>query len=56
MAVDQEGHTTSVLAEASYNARHQVPNDYEIADSNPETLDGNCRIEYDGGVGVGDLR
>jgi hypothetical protein len=43
------------VCKAADHTRHQIANYNQVADANTEALDGNCSIEYDGSVGIGDL-
>lgn len=55
VTIDEKADSTCTLTEALNDPGHQIPNDDQIANTNPEALDSYCRIEYDGGIGVGDL-
>lgn len=41
--------------EAEYNTRHEIANDYQIADADTETFDRDSRVKQDRGIGVCDL-
>lgn len=56
LAVDEEVQVGSPWGETSNDAGHQVANDDEVADGDAEALDGDGGIEYDGEVGVCELR
>lgn len=56
MPVDEKTDSSSTLAEALDDTRHQITDDDKIADPNPEALDSYRSIEYHGGVGISDLR
>ncbi|KAL8819665.1 MAG: hypothetical protein Q9191_007685 [Dirinaria sp. TL-2023a] len=55
MAVNQETDPACIFTEPSNNARHQVADNYQIANSDPKALDRYRSIEDDSGVRVGDL-
>ena len=54
--INQESNTPSVFIETSDYTWHQVPNDYQVANSDTKTFDRNGRVEYDGCIRVCDLR
>lgn len=56
MSVHQERSCFGFLSESSYDTGHQVANDDQVAHSHAETFDRNGCIEYDRGIGIGDLR
>ena len=56
VSVDQKTRETVLVGEAEDNAGHQITNDDQIADTHPEALDGDGRVENDRRVRVCDLR
>ena len=56
VSVNQESNAPSIFIETSDYTWHQVPNDYQIANSDTKTFDRNGRVEYDGRIWVCDLR
>jgi hypothetical protein len=55
MTVNQKVVISDCVIESPYNARHQISNYNQVADSYSETLDRNRRIEYHRGIRVCNL-
>lgn len=55
MSVDKKWDSVSILIEASDDTRHQISDNDQIAHSNTKTFNGNCGIEYNRSIRVGDL-
>ena len=56
LPVDQEVRVSSTGRKSSDHSGHEVSDDDKVADRHTEALDGDGGIEYDGEVGVCDLR
>ena len=56
MSVNEKPYSSSIFTETSDNARHQVSDNDQIADSYPEAFDRNSGIKYHSSIGICDLR
>ena len=54
--VNQEVVVRGTTNETLNHTRHQIPDDYEIADANTKAFYSDCSVEYHSGIGVGELR
>jgi hypothetical protein len=55
LTVDKEGYVVGAGHKANDNARHEIADDDEVADSHTEALDGNGGVEEDRDVGISEL-
>lgn len=55
MTVNKKANPGSILTEALDDSRHEITNDDQITHSDSKALDSDCSIEYDSGVGIGNL-
>ena len=52
LPVNQERDVARTRRESSNNARHQISDDYKVADSHAEALDSNRSVEDDGQIRI----
>lgn len=56
LAINKERDLVSIVGQSSDDTRHQVANDDQIANANPEAFDCDGRVEHNRRIWVGDLR